>query len=142
MTRQMDPDKMWATMQTGSAKALGITPAEKEGWMALGEDKAKFATEVLRDVFKAGGTGATADYVLEAKPWTGRYVEALAGLDDVELWHGDEDATTPFAAALHLKGKVPKAALHKVEGFGHELGVFILEARLDDLAVAPLAMER
>ena len=142
MVGQMDPDKMWAMMQKGPAKKLGITETELEGWMVIGEEKSKYTTEVLRDIFKAGGKGATADYVLEAKPWTGPYVAALAALDDVEMWHGDEDKTVPFAAALHTKTKVPKATLHKITGMGHELGVFLLEARLDDLATAPLKMER
>lgn len=139
---QMDPDKMWAMMQKGPAKSLGITQAELDGWMIIGEEKAKYTTEVLRDVYKAGGKGAIADYVLEAKPWTGSYVEALAALENVEMWHGDEDKTVPFAAALHNQAKVPKATLHKVNGMGHELGVFLLEARLDELAATPLTMDR
>lgn len=142
MAGQMNPDKMWATMQKGPAKSLGITQAELEGWLTIGEEKSKYTTEVLRDVFKAGGRGGTADYQLEAKPWTGDYVAALAVLEGVEMWHGDEDKTVPFAAALHNQAKVPKATLHKVNGFGHELGVFLLESRLDELAVAPLAMTR
>ena len=55
-------------------------------------------TECIRDAYKAGGKGAVADYRLEAKPWKGDYVAALAALDNVEMWHGDEDKTVPFAA--------------------------------------------
>lgn len=142
MAGQMNPDKMWATMQKGSAKSLGITQAELDGWMLIGEEKSKYMTEILRDVFKADAKGGTADYILEAKPWSGSYVSALADLNDVEMWHGDEDKTVPFAAALHNRARVPKASLHKISGMGHELGVFLLEARLDELATAPLTMER
>ena len=99
-------------------------------------------TECIRDAYKAGGKGAVADYRLEAKPWKGDYVAALAALDNVEVWHGDEDKTVPFAAALHIQSKVPKATLHKVNGMGHELGALMLEPRLDELATAPLTMER
>ena len=73
----------------------------------------RFTTEILRDVFAAGGKGAVADYRLEAKPWTGSYVAAFAALENVEMWHGDQDKTVPFAHALDIQAKVPKATLHK-----------------------------
>jgi len=142
MAGQLQPAKMWAMIEKGDCKSMGITPAELEGWRLLGKEKSDFATEAIRDVFAAGATGATADYVTEAKPWPASVKGALPGLEGVELWHGDEDKTVPFAAALHTQGMVPKAVLHRVGGFGHELGVFLLESRLDDLAAAPLAMER
>ena len=142
MAAQMKPEKMWAMVEKGDHKSMGIKPIELDGWKLLGKEKSDYATEVIREVFASGGTGGTADYRLEAKRWAGAYVEHLSELDDVELWHGDSDATVPFAAALHLQGKVPKATLHKLAGWGHELGNFLLESQLDALAAAPLTMER
>ena len=140
----LDPEKMWAMMQKGPAKSLGITQAELDGWLIMGEERSKHATAIIQEAYtgKNGAKGATADFRLEAKAWAGSYVAALAALDDVEMWHGDEDKTVPFSAALNNKARVPKATLHKVNGMGHELGVFLLEARLDELAAAPLTMER
>ena len=51
-------------------------------------------TQCIRDAYKAGGKGAVADYRLEAKPWKGDYVAALAALDNVE----DESAIVCQAA--------------------------------------------
>ena len=39
----------------GTRQEPGITQAELDGWMIIGEEKAKYTTEVLRDVYKAGG---------------------------------------------------------------------------------------
>jgi len=47
MAGQMDPEKMWAYMQKYPAKTLGITQAELDGWMVIGEEKSKYMTEIL-----------------------------------------------------------------------------------------------
>ena len=79
--------------------------------------------------------GAVADYRAEAKPWPFE----SGSCDNVEIWHGTHDSIVPVAAALHNQAKIPKAMLHRLEGWGHELGVCILNARLDSFATAASA---
>ena len=57
-----------------------------------------------------------------------------------------EDHTVGIEAMCSIAVKIPKARCHAVSGYGHELGIFMLDTRLDDLAALPLpdalAMDR
>jgi len=144
LSASMDGEKMWKNIEQGKAESLGATAAEGEAWPQLGKAKMLWNVAVSKAVFKAGATGGVADYVNESKRWAWAATAALDALDDVELWHGESDSTVPFAAALHNKGKMPKASVHKMAGMGHDLGALMLDQRLADLAAgpAPTAMKR
>jgi len=44
--------------------------------------------------------------------------------------------------ALHNLSKIPKAAMHRVAGFGHDLGGLMMDTRSDDMVLLkPLVMK-
>lgn len=135
MLAGLDPEAMWKDVEAGNAKGLDITDAEVKTWKLLGKERMVHGTGSTKAAASGGGLGPTADYILESKPWEGDWVQHLADLDDVELWHGTEDHTVPFSSMQVIANRVPKARTHAVQGYGHDLGLLMLEPRLDELAM-------
>ena len=133
----LDPDKMWRKIEKGDAKGLGITTKECAAHQQAGKARLAHSMQSMR-VGMRDCQGGLADYRAEAKPWT---FSVPADLAPVAMWHGDADSTVPLAAMLHNHGKLPHATVHKVEGMGHEMGGFMIDERLDELAMAPLGTE-
>lgn len=70
----------------------------------------------MREAFRQGGHGPTAELVLLAAPWP-------FGLDAIELpvefWHGREDATVPFSHCEFLAKRLVAASCHEFPQDGH-----------------------
>lgn len=72
--------------------------------------------DCVREAFRQGGAGPTAELALLASPWPFE----LAAIDlPISFWHGREDATVPFRHCEWLVRQLPSARCHEFLKEGH-----------------------
>jgi pimeloyl-ACP methyl ester carboxylesterase len=84
-----------------------------------------------REAFRQGPGAFATDLALAAKPWGFRLEDIRTPVD---LWHGEEDVSTPLAMGKHLASSIPACRATFVPGEGHFVAYAKWREILDALA--------